>query len=244
MKTCNNCNEIKSLNDFYKDKKGKFGRKGKCKKCYYPTVKKAKDKREQMMKTVTNSLRESEKERILKHFQYECALTGKYDHVGLDHFVPLSWGSIVHEYEIGGTTYANTIPFHRSINSSKGAMNPFIWFKEYGNRHGVTREKWDDVIKYIAEKHGLSVCDYTNRVNACYSEIIAKKWIADINSKIESEGNVHLVFIDRALRNNLNIAVVAGLYGSSTTKDYFRSSQGLDLLKERKEVFQSRLNRR
>ena len=204
-------------------------------------AKKAKDKREQLMKTVTNSLRESEMEAILKHFQYECALTGKYENVGLDHFIPLFWGEVVQKYEIGGTTKSNTIPFHRSINSSKGAMNPFIWFEKYGERYGISIDKWNNAVEYIAEKHMMTTFDYINRVNACYSEFLAMRWAIDINSKLESEGYIHQVFIDRALKMQLNIAVVIELFGSAETKIYFCDKQTIDLVIERKTLFELRL---
>lgn len=200
--------------------------------------------REKCLNEIPNTLRWRQAELVLSTFKNSCALTGKSSNVQLDHFIPVNWGKIVRKYGIGGTTYANMIPLDRSINASKSSMNPSIWFETYHKRHGISIEKWNYAVRYIADKHKMAVSDYINRVNACYSEIIATKWIAEINSKIEADGKVHLVYIDRALRNNLNITVVVGVFGSSKTKDYFRSNQGLELLRERKEDFQSRLNRR
>lgn len=239
-KSCNNCGEVKPLSEFYKQKNGKNGRKAICKQCYNPKIRIAKEKRENAIKAVPNKLKEREAELIRKHYQYECALTCKYDTVALDHFVPLSWGPIVKKFGIGGTTYANMIPFHRSINSSKGGMNPFIWFARYGLKHGVSSEKWNNAVQYIAEKHGISTFDYINKVNACYSEVLALRWVADVNSRIESEGYHLSHLIERALRMNLNIPVVVELFGSSITKEIFLEKEATSLLNEKKAWYESK----
>jgi hypothetical protein len=110
----------------------------------------AQEKRKRLMKEVPNTLRQSQLDLVRNHFKNECALTGKYSNVAVDHFVPVGWGSIVRKYGIGGTTYANMIILDRSINSSKDSMNPFILFNRYGEKHGISLEKWNDAVHYIA----------------------------------------------------------------------------------------------
>ncbi|MED1801996.1 hypothetical protein [Brevibacillus porteri] len=191
-------------------------------------------KREQILKEVPNSLSQNEVELILNHFKNECALTGKYHQVSLDHFIPLNWGSTAHKYAIGGNTYANIIPLDRSINSSKNAHNPFIWFERYGEKHGISIERWHSAIQYIAEKHGMSVFEYKNRVYACYSEILAVRWITHVNSRIELGASIHFVDIRNALIMNLNIPVVVETLGSIETKNAFLDQQTIDLVNQLK----------
>jgi len=243
QKVCTKCNEIKPLGEFYLQKHGKYGRKAVCKKCYYPASKTAREKRQELMNTVPNKLRESEAELILRTFRYECALTGKYDDIGLDHFVPLNWGSIVKKYGIGGTTYANMVPLHRSINSSKGAHNPFYWFERYGKRHNVAVVKWNAIVDYIATKHSMTTIDYINRVNACYIEIVALNWISRVNRRIYQEGSIHYVDIRNALKLCLNMSVVIELFGSKMTKEVFKDSKTISQINEVKEWMFKKGNR-
>lgn len=189
----------------------------------------------------TKRIRSLHLKTILDTFNHKCALTGKDANVQLDHFIPNRWGKIVEKYQIGGTTYANMIPLFRSINASKNAMNPFIWFDRYGDRHGVTLDKWNTIVEYIAEKHRMTTVEYTNRVNACYREFLAMRWIKRINYMLELEGEVHPVFIDNALRMDLNIHVVVETLGSMKLKDYFNSIETAELIKERKHVFYIRI---
>ncbi|CAG7648159.1 hypothetical protein ACFQI7_12995 [Paenibacillus allorhizosphaerae] len=201
-------------------------------------------KRKRLLREVPNTLRWYQQEEVFNHFKNDCALTGKYQNLCKDHFIPISWGRTVRKYGIGGNTYANIIPLDRSINSSKGSMNPFIWFERYGERHGISIEKWNYAVQYIAEKHRMTTFYYINRVNACYIEILAKNWVEKINSRIEPDGNVHPVYINNALKMNLNIPVVIEQFGSVKTKEIFQLSETIDLIKQSKSWFVSRLNQK
>jgi hypothetical protein len=167
--------------------------------------------------------------------------TGHYNNIALDHFVPINWGSIVSNYGIGGTTYANMIPLSRVLNSSKGSMNPFLWFERYGERHGISLEKWNDAVQYVAEKHKMTTFDYISRVTECYSEILAVKWITSVNSRIESRGYIHDVDISNALKMKLNISLVVELYGSDITKKVFLDNETINLINRNKADLESRL---
>jgi 5-methylcytosine-specific restriction endonuclease McrA len=198
---------------------------------------KTQEKRKRLMNEVPNTLWLYQKEQLYDDFYGECALTGKYDYVALDHFVPLNWGSTVRKYGIGGTTYANMVTLHRSINSSKSSMNPFIWFNRYGERHMVEKRRWNEIVEYIAKKHRMTSIEYIHRVNVCYSEVLAKKWITDVNARIEGEEFKHFFYINRALRMNLNISVIVELYGSLKSKEYFFNEKMLDLIKQLKDKY-------
>jgi hypothetical protein len=138
--------------------------------------------------------------------------TGHYNNIALDHFVPINWGSIVSNYGIGGTTYANMIPLSRVLNSSKGSMNPFLWFERYGERHGISLEKWNDAVQYVAEKHKMTTFDY-----------------------------IHDVDISNALKMKLNISLVVELYGSDITKKVFLDNETINLINRNKADLESRL---
>ncbi len=195
------------------------------------------------MKEVPNTLRTWQIELVFDHFYNECPLTGKYHNVVKDHFIPISWGSIVRKYGIGGNTYANIVPLHRSINSSKHVMNPFQWFERYGKRHEISNEKWNAVVHYIAEKHKMSVFDFTNRVNACYSEVLALRWIEKINARVESHEFIHSVYFYNALKMNLNISLIVELYGTEKTKECFHQSNTIRQISECKSWFEQNLLR-
>ncbi|KKC46954.1 hypothetical protein VE23_07080 [Paenibacillus sp. D9] len=120
-------------------------------------------------------------------------------------------------------------------------MNPFIWYERYGARHGISEDKWKGIVDYIAEKHRMTTAEYINRVNACYSEYLAIRWISDIDHLLESRDEVHMAFIDRALRLGLAIHVVIELFGSLKIKEYFVNNQTIELVAERKGVFAARL---
>ncbi|MBQ4901244.1 hypothetical protein KB559_20585 [Paenibacillus sp. Marseille-P2973] len=197
--------------------------------------------REQRLKQIPNTLRSRQKERISYTFNNRCALTDKESNIHYDHFVPVQWGGIVRRHGIGGTTYANIIPLHRSINASKSSMNPFIWFERYGDRHGVTLEKWNRIVDYIAGMHGMTTIDYINRVNTCYCEYLAIRWVNRISQLVERNGTVRRFFIDNALRNNLNIHIVVELFGSLEVKEYFNNNETIELVKERKHTFFKRI---
>ena len=197
-------------------------------------------RRQQRMNDVPNTLSESQRELVLDTFKRKCALTNKRHDVELDHFVPVSWGKKVIEYDIGGTTYANTIPLNSSINSSKSSHNPFLWFKRYGERHGISRDKWKAAVEYIAKKHGLSSTEYENRVNACYSEVLAERWITDVNSRVNTDLNLTFV-INRALRMKLNIPVVVELFGSTSTQQLFNDKETIKVMNKIKVMFNRRL---
>lgn len=232
-KTCSNCSVNKPITDFYDQKGGRYGKSGECKVCHYKKRQKSRELRQKNIKELPNDLTVEQTETILQHFDYKCALTGQQD-VGLDHFVPLNWGSIVVKYGIGGTTYTNMIPLYRSINSSKQSLNPFIWFEHRGKKHGISIEKWNSAVQYIAEKHGMSAFEYINRVNACYRELLAVRWITHVNSRIESGASVHYVDIRNALKMNLYIPVLVEMLGSIETKNAFLDPETLDLVNQLK----------
>jgi ribosomal protein S8 len=89
----------------------------------------------------------------------------------------------------------------------------------------------------------MATFDYISRVNECYSEILAVKWITRVNSITESEGYIRSVDISNALKMNLNMPFVIELFGSVKTKEVFQNNETIIELNQSKSWFESRLNR-
>ncbi|MFC5530329.1 hypothetical protein [Cohnella yongneupensis] len=244
-KTCSKCRQAKPLDEYNKGK-GRFGKIAVCKSCSKERNKASIDRRRANLMSLPRYLTEEQEVSIFEHFNNSCALTGLKDKLCLDHFVPLDWGVTPLKYGLGGTTFPNMIPFHISINSAKNAMNPVMLFERYGEKYNISADRWNAALKYLAEKNGLSVADYTNRVNACYMEVQSDRWATGINKKVETNGEIVGWEIERALRRNLNIQVVIELFGTSKTKDYFRTTKVSEMIARRKfemEVRQSKVKR-
>jgi hypothetical protein len=89
-----------------------------------------------------------------------CALTGS-DDVQWDHVIPLSTG-------YGGTTSYNMIPLRADLNPSKSDANIFEWFARNKERFDICKNKFDNLIDYLAIKNGMSVDDYRSFVYECF----------------------------------------------------------------------------
>lgn len=103
-------------------------------------------------------------EQIKKDFDYRCAITGA-NHFDFEHFIPLHTGH-------GGSYVGNIIPLHSNLNMRKGNKNPFQWFKdmrEERSHSNITLKRWNDLISYLAGKHNLSIEEYIEFVNWCFT---------------------------------------------------------------------------
>lgn len=92
-------------------------------------------------------------ESTLNFFGGGCALTGDVGNTHWDHVIPIATGS-------GGTTEANMIPLRADLNQSKNASNLFDWFEREKEHLGLSVEKFDTLIGFLAEKNAMSVEDY------------------------------------------------------------------------------------
>lgn len=100
--------------------------------------------------------------KIQKDFGYGCAITG-IENYDFEHFIPIHTGH-------GGAYEGNIIPMQAYLNSTKGNKNPFYWFRELQSRRpSLSLKRWDNLIEYLAKKHGLSVEDYFEFVNWCFT---------------------------------------------------------------------------
>lgn len=89
-----------------------------------------------------------------------CALSGS-DDIHWDHVIPLSIGHF-------GTSYGNMIPLRSDLNLSKQDSNMFEWFEANRQRFNLSQEKFDILIKWLANVNGVSVEDYRDYVYWCH----------------------------------------------------------------------------
>jgi hypothetical protein len=109
-----------------------------------------------MRRVLPNRLNKGEWNEIRGAFEYTCALSDSKE-VALEHFIPVSWGH-------GGTTIDNCYPLCSYLNSSKAGHNPFEWIETQPN---IDRDKWNDLIFYLATHNGLTVEQYRDFVYWC-----------------------------------------------------------------------------
>lgn len=95
----------------------------------------------------------------LVDFGYRCLFTGTYE-ISLEHFIPQSIGH-------GGTMRGNVYPLSKSLNSSKGDTNPFIW--AHNNRHHIEYDKFLQIVEYLAEQLSLSPEEFKDYVFWCFA---------------------------------------------------------------------------
>lgn len=113
-----------------------------------------------------NTLTTNQLESIMKRFDNKCALSDSID-IELDHFIAVSTGH-------GGTTLQNIIPLDSWLNVSKKDKNPFEWVKQKHISEKINIEKFDELVRYLAELNSMSVNEYHEYVYSCYNEQIKK----------------------------------------------------------------------
>lgn len=224
--SCTRANELLPIEDFYKFQGGKDERRAICKNCYHKRYgkkeKMASIRRNYFMKVSPNTLTEEQKRKVLYDFDNKCALTNDCE-IQLDHFIPLSWGRITQKYGIGGTTEANLIPLSAKINKSKSYHNPFTWIKEASGRLSLDMQKWNELVKYIAQKHKMSPTDFEKTVNECHAHITCYREINRFN-RILKESRMHPrnldTYLSYLLKLGINLKVAVEMFGNKKAKDF------------------------
>jgi len=97
----------------------------------------------------------------IKKFFGGCALTGETKDIHLDHVIPLATGRI-------GAVRGNIIPLKSSLNESKRDKNIFEWFEQNKEYWGLSQEKFDKLIDYLATQNEMSVEKYREFVYWCH----------------------------------------------------------------------------
>ncbi len=163
-KRCTKCGKNESVSRFVRDNKSFFGMRSHCYECTYLWLFNRRAKSKQLPHNLTHH----EKQLILRRFGGACCLTGEKSDVHLDHVIPVSIGH-------GGTSFGNIIPLRGDLNISKNDRNIFEWFTENRIRFGLSQERFDEVIEWLASSNGWSVGDYRGFVYWCHNQSTGKE---------------------------------------------------------------------
>ena len=236
---CRRKGQLLDLEEFYRSKVGKYGRRAICKECYRErhgiNMKLSSRRRNESKKNLPNTLTKSKEEIILRDFKHKCAITGSTENVQLDHFIPLSWRTVPLKYGLGGTTYANMIPLSRTVNYSKNANNPFLWIQEAERRFDIDNQKWSEVVRYVANKHNMSQFDFQRIVNQCYAEYVTSRGIDRLNSLlITPNKRPPYNTLRYLLKQGVNLNVAVEKYGNDQAKQFINNSETVLQIKKMK----------
>jgi len=119
-------------------------------------------RRKARVRMLEHKFTDSDRNKILSDFNNSCCLSGKSEDIHMDHVLPLSRG--------GGTVVGNIIPLAGELNLSKNDRNLFTWFEDNEERLNLNRDKFNELIKYLAEKNNLTVEEYVIVYNKKYEE--------------------------------------------------------------------------
>jgi len=100
---------------------------------------------------------------VLAHFNHSCVLTGESINRSWDHALPIASGH-------GGTTYGNMYPLRGDLNSSKNDSNLFEWFESNRQRFKLSQERFDELVKYLADVNEMTVEGYTEYYYECFED--------------------------------------------------------------------------
>lgn len=214
-KKCTKCEETKDITEFYK-------KRGKCKICYKKVYANHREKRNELLKRLPNTLTKEDKHQLRVDSNFSCMLSGENERVCNDHFIPLYIGDVVLEYGVGGTTYENMLPISNTLNNSKGACNPFKWYERKGEKYKLDINIWNQTIQYMAEKNHMTSLQYQNRVNACFQHHAVKKWVETFPRNLDTFPSPRNIF-RRAFAIGIVIDVAVEKYGTPQTIDYIRT---------------------
>ena len=106
-----------------------------------------------------NDIRNGDLKAIKKHFGNKCALTDSTN-VSMEHFIPISWGH-------GGNIKANLYLLDQQLNSSKSNENPFEWITRPETLEKIDLQRWEKLLRYLAEKNEMSVEEFRDYVYWC-----------------------------------------------------------------------------
>lgn len=98
-------------------------------------------------------------DKYIEELDGKCSLTGSEDR-HIEHFVPVSWGHY-------GTVKGNLYLLKPLLNFSKGAQNPFEWFKYAETEFGLDRNKFNGLVAKLAELNGLTTEQFRSFVYWC-----------------------------------------------------------------------------
>lgn len=116
-------------------------------------------------KGLPDTLTSAEITKIKEHFDNRCSLSEEKQNIQLDHVIPISIGH-------GGTTYANIIPLKSNLNNSKHQNHIFEWFDNNKDRYGLSQNKFNNLIEYLAEINNMTTKEYRMYIDWCHDNPI------------------------------------------------------------------------
>lgn len=138
---CSKCGEVKAVNskvfDYLKDSLSEI-----CRLCKTRSKNSRKSRKRRSPKIRRNTyVRIADWESALAEFEDSCAYCGAKGRVQKDHFIPIL---------LGGTDFAgNIVPACPSCNGSKGANDPFSWFK---NTDFYTKDRELKILSFLLKE--------------------------------------------------------------------------------------------
>jgi hypothetical protein len=167
-KKCSNCGVIKQIDDYSRNSECLGGRESRCKSCIYQYQKLH---REQIMiidqrgrarrVALPDTLTLDQWAETVNHFG-GCALTGE-GNIHCDHVIPLRTGR-------GGTVYGNVIPLRADLNHSKRNSDIFEWFEANRQRFKLPQNRFDDLVKWLADANRMTIEEYRTYVEYCHTQ--------------------------------------------------------------------------
>lgn len=94
-----------------------------------------------------------------------CALSGHSEFVK-EHVIPIKIGR-------GGTTFENIIPMRQDLNTSKAVSHIFEWFDSNYERLNLKKDKFNQLIEYLADVNDMTVQEYRKYVDWCFDNPVS-----------------------------------------------------------------------
>lgn len=109
-----------------------------------------------------NSVPLLDKSKVLKIYDYKCALSGSITDIEIDHVIPLATGH-------ASNTFENIIPLSKNLNASKGDRNIFEWAIETHKRFNFDLSYFYEVMTEIASRVEMTLDEYREYVYWCFN---------------------------------------------------------------------------
>lgn len=88
---------------------------------------------------------------VLERFNFRCSLTDSEDY-HIEHWLPQAKG--------GETSIENVYPLVADLNLKKGAQNPFIFFEREDIRSRFEKERFDELVFWLALNNDMTVEEF------------------------------------------------------------------------------------
>ena len=97
---------------------------------------------------------------VMIRFDFKCALTDSTD-VHIDHWFPKKYGGLI--------TVDNAYPLDATLNERKSAGNPFEFFERDDIRKLYPKDRFDDLVFWLALNNNMTVDEFRDYTNNLYN---------------------------------------------------------------------------